>query len=80
MLYILIPILAIISAFIAYSVYTNRQTRFAQKERAFELKQKHMNKTMDNIRNEIETIHKEIEDQQDKLEALKSGREIVDLT
>lgn len=80
MTYILIPILAIIVAFFGYSVFTNRQTRFAQRKKALELKQKHMNRTMDNIKNEIAAIRQEIENQQNKISDLQSGKEIVDLT
>lgn len=79
MLYITIPILIIIAAFFIFSVYTNRQAKYAQRVKAFELKQKHMDKTIEKIRSEIDIIREEIESQQDKINALKSGKDIVDL-
>jgi uncharacterized protein YoxC len=80
MLYITIPILAIIAAFFIFSVYTNRQAKYAQRVKAFELKQKHMDKTLEKIRSEIDGIREDIEAQQDKINALKSGKDIVDLS
>lgn len=80
MIYILLPILVIIVGFFVFSVYSNRQARYAQKVRAFELRKKHMEKTMEKIKIEIEDIQKEISVQQDKINDLESDKDVTELS
>ncbi len=58
MLIVLISI--IVFAFIIYSVYSGRNSKFIQRNRALELKEAHMNRSMDRIRAEITAIENEI--------------------
>ncbi|WP_031479344.1 hypothetical protein [Maridesulfovibrio frigidus] len=58
MLIVLISI--IVFAFIIYSVYSGRNSKLIQRERALELKEAHMNKSMDRVKAEITAIENEI--------------------
>ncbi|SDL08173.1 hypothetical protein SAMN05660337_2015 [Maridesulfovibrio ferrireducens] len=57
---LIILIALIIFAFIVYSVYAGRTAKYSQRKRAFELKEAHMNRSMDRLRSEISLIEDEI--------------------
>ncbi|WP_035075826.1 hypothetical protein [Maridesulfovibrio zosterae] len=56
----------IVFAFIIYSTFSARNSKFAQKKKAFELKQAHMNKSMEMLRSEIQLIETEIQNTKSK--------------
>ncbi|WP_421901446.1 hypothetical protein [Maridesulfovibrio sp.] len=60
----------IIFAFIIYSSYSAQNAKYAQRKKAFELKEQHMEKTMEKIRSEINLIEKEVADTQEKIDEL----------
>ncbi|WP_321404425.1 hypothetical protein [Maridesulfovibrio sp.] len=58
----------IIFAFIIYTAYSGQNAKHAQRLKAYELKETHMNKSMEKIRSEISLIEKEISETEQKLE------------
>lgn len=60
----------IIFAFVIYSSYSAQNAKYAQRKKAFELKEQHMEKTMDKIRSEINLIEKEVTETQEKIDEL----------
>ena len=60
----------VIFAFIIYSTYSAQNAKFAQKKKAFELKEAHMNKSMEKVRSEISLIEKEIASTEERLNDL----------
>lgn len=60
----------IIFAFIIYSAYSAQNAKYAQRVKAYELKEQHMEKSMEKIRSEISLIEKEIADTQRRLDDL----------
>ncbi len=60
----------IIFAFIIFSTYSSRNEKFAQRKKAYEIKEAHMNKSMDMIRTEISLLEKEIHSVRNRFEEL----------
>ncbi|HAS90115.1 MAG TPA: hypothetical protein DCS48_12545 [Desulfovibrio sp.] len=60
----------IIFAFIIYSAYSAQNAKYAQRVKAYELKEQHMEKSMEKVRSEISLIEKEIADTQRRLDDL----------
>ena len=60
----------IIFAFIIYSAYAAQDAKYAQRIKAYELKEQHMEKSMDKIRSEISLIEKEITETEIKIDEL----------
>ncbi|NDV23753.1 hypothetical protein [Desulfovibrio sp. JC022] len=60
----------IIFAFIIYSVYSAQNAKYAQRMKAYELKEQHMEKSMEKIRSEINLIENEIAETQTKIDEL----------
>ncbi|WP_320007737.1 hypothetical protein [Maridesulfovibrio sp.] len=67
---LVVSISLIIFAFIIYSTYSAQNAKLAQKKKAFELKQAHMEKSKDKVRSEISLIEKEIARTEAKLNDL----------
>ncbi|WP_419783354.1 hypothetical protein [Maridesulfovibrio sp.] len=65
----------IIFAFIIYSTYAAQNAKFGQKKKAFELKQAHMEKSMEKVRSEMSMIEKEIAKTEERLNALDTPGE-----
>ncbi|WP_320176058.1 hypothetical protein [Maridesulfovibrio sp.] len=61
----------IIFAFIIYSSYSAQNAKYAQRKKALELKEQHMEKTMEKIRSEINLIEKEVAETQEKIDELE---------
>lgn len=70
--FIIILIALVVFAFIIYSTYSARNARYSQQKRALELKENHMNKSMDKIRAEITDLEKEIEQAESRFEELEN--------
>ncbi|OEU64869.1 MAG: hypothetical protein BA863_01285 [Desulfovibrio sp. S3730MH75] len=62
---LLVLISVIVFAFIIYSVYSGRNSKLIQREKAFELKEAHMSKSMDRVRAEIISIENEIQNEEE---------------
>jgi len=60
----------IIFAFIIYSAYAAQGAKHAQRIKAYELKEQHMEKSMDKIRSEISLIEKEVAETEKKIDEL----------
>ncbi|WP_432735747.1 hypothetical protein [Maridesulfovibrio sp. FT414] len=60
----------VVFAFIIFSTYSSRKAQFAQRQKAYELKEAHMKKSMDMIRTEISLIEKEIHTVKSRFEEL----------
>ncbi|TIH20168.1 hypothetical protein D0S45_02160 [Marinifilum sp. JC120] len=60
----------IIFAFIIYSAYAAQGAKYAQRIKAYELKEQHMEKSMDKIRSEISLIEKEVAETEKKIDEL----------
>jgi hypothetical protein len=67
---LVVSISLIVFAFIVYSAYYTQNAKFAQKQKAFELKQAHMEKSMEKVRSEISLIEKEITKTEERLNDL----------
>lgn len=50
----------IVFAFIIFSTYSSRNAKYAQRKKAYELKEAHMQKSMDLVRSEISLLEEEI--------------------
>ncbi|NDV28209.1 hypothetical protein [Desulfovibrio sp. JC010] len=67
----------IIFAFIIYSTHSAQSSKFAQKQKAFELKKGHMENSMDKVRSEISLIEKEVTETEVRLKDLDNSTEDV---
>lgn len=63
----------IIFAFIVFSTYSAQNAKYAQRKKAFELKEQHMEKSMDKIRSEINLIEKEVTETQKRIDDLDTN-------
>ncbi len=62
----------VVFAFIIYSTYSARNARFAQRKKAFELKEAHMTKSMDMLRSEISILESEIQKVESRFSELEN--------
>lgn len=63
-----IVIAFVVFAFIVFSTYSSRNEKYAQRLKAYELKEAHMRKSMDKVGREISSLEKEILETQARFE------------